>query len=132
MSLISTQSMSDRTLDQQCTVTRPGIAAIASALVVELLMSILQHPQGPSAPAPKRGNDEREGDHPLGIVPHTIRGYLSTFDNMVLHADSYEYCSACSKPITEAYLCDGWEFVRRALNQNGYVEELSGLAEVGP
>ena len=123
--------MSDRTLDQQCTVTRPGVAAIASALLVELLVSIIQHPQGPSAPAPISESDGRESDHPLGIVPHTIRGYLSTFNNMLLHASSYEHCSACSKSITDAYLREGWDFVKRALNEDGYVEELSGLAEVG-
>jgi hypothetical protein len=29
-----------------CTVTRPGLAAIASATAVELMVSVLQHPLG--------------------------------------------------------------------------------------
>ena len=123
-------------MDQQCTVTRPGVAAIASALLVELLTSILQHPARQHAPAPvasagSRTNYERDPpDHALGIVPHQIRGFLSTFQNMVIRGQSYPQCSACSKPIISAYRQDGWEFVKKALGSREYVAELSGLAEV--
>jgi ubiquitin-like modifier-activating enzyme ATG7 len=126
--------MKDQTLDQQCTVTRPGVAAIASALLVELLTSLLQHPKRNDAPAPQPTSGtvpERDPpDHPLGLVPHQIRGYVSTFQNMVIRGQSYDCCSACSPKVLEAYRSDGWGFVKRALQEKDYVAELSGLAEV--
>lgn len=82
------------------------------------------------APAPLSRSDE-QGDHPLGLVPHQIRGFLATFENITVTGKSYVCCSACSERVTEAYKTQGWEFVRRALNEPGYVEELSGLKEVG-
>ncbi|KAL4889733.1 autophagy ubiquitin-activating enzyme ApgG [Aspergillus ambiguus] len=122
-------SVKDQTLDQQCTVTRPGVAAIASALLVELFVSILQHRDGAAAPAPESRHDDR-GNHPLGLIPHQIRGFLPTFENLSVVGKSYKCCSACSEKILEAYKNDGWEFVQKALNESGYVEELSGLKEV--
>ncbi|KIW59704.1 E1-like protein-activating enzyme Gsa7p/Apg7p [Exophiala xenobiotica] len=122
-------SMKDQTLDQQCTVTRPGIAAIASALLVELLVSILQHPDGAAAPASLSSSEDR-GDHPLGLIPHQIRGFLSTFTNMNIAGRAYDCCSACSQKVLDAYTSDGWDFVQKALNEKDYVEELSGLKEV--
>ncbi|KAE8375805.1 hypothetical protein BDV26DRAFT_283181 [Aspergillus bertholletiae] len=122
-------SMKDQTLDQQCTVTRPGVAAIASALLVELLISVLQHPLGAAAPAPTSRNDDR-GSHPLGLVPHQIRGFLSTFENLCVVGRSYKCCSACSEKIVDTYKEKGWDFVHKALNETGYVEDLSGLKEV--
>lgn len=132
-------SVKDQTLDQQCTVTRPGIAAIASAMLVELFTSILQHPLRGLAPAPKQSANQSSNSvsyerdppsHPLGIVPHQIRGFLSTFQNMVISGQSYDSCSACSSKVVDAYKQDGWDFVKRALTEKDYVAELSGLAEV--
>jgi ubiquitin-like modifier-activating enzyme ATG7 len=125
-------SMKDLTLDQQCTVTRPGIAAIASALLVELVVSVLQHPLGSAAPASigsKDGGDDR-GEHPLGIVPHQIRGFLAQFNSLNIVGQAYDCCSACSEKVITAYEDGGWDFVRKALDSKDYVEELSGLKEV--
>jgi ubiquitin-like modifier-activating enzyme ATG7 len=132
-------SVRDQTLDQQCTVTRPGIAAIASAQLVELLASVLQHPLGGLAPAPKPSSApgsstvmyERDPlEHPLGLVPHQIRGFLASWQNMLISGQSYDCCSACSAKVVDAYKKDGWEFTKRALTEKNYITELSGLAEV--
>jgi ubiquitin-like modifier-activating enzyme ATG7 len=60
-------SVSDRTLDQQCTVSRPALCSIASALGVELLASLLNHPLKDGAKAHEDPNkcDRTE----LGIIP---------------------------------------------------------------
>ncbi|KAK8089678.1 hypothetical protein PG997_004639 [Apiospora hydei] len=130
-------SQKDLTLDQQCTVTRPGVAATASALLVELFTSVLEHPLGAHAPAPVPKDAsgttyERDPpNHALGLVPHQIRGYLADFSQIKVRGVSYPSCSACSKPILSAYRDgDGWEFLKRALDDKQYVTELSGLAEV--
>ena len=101
---------------------------------MELLTSLLQHPLGKDAPAPQPASGvtpERDPpDHALGLVPHQIRGYASTFQQIVIRGQSYDCCSACSPKILNAYRNDGWGFVKRALQEKEYVAELSGLAEV--
>lgn len=94
-----------------------------------MMVSLLQHPQGNLAPAPNSPSEDR-GDHPLGIVPHQIRGFLSNFQNVMIRGKSYDCCSACSEKVTGALKEDGWEFVKRALNEQHYVEDLTGLSEV--
>jgi len=133
-------SLKDATLDQQCTVTRPGIAPVAAATLVELFVSTLQHPLRGRAPpsgaaaasAAFAQADDGAADfvHPLGAVPHTVRGFLSSFGNILVAGQPYDCCAACSERVVEAYRRDGWEFVKRAMNERGFVEEVSGLAEV--
>ncbi|KAI5858455.1 hypothetical protein BZA05DRAFT_381270 [Tricharina praecox] len=123
-------SLTGATLDQQCTVTRPGVAPLASAYLAELLVSVVQHPLGPAAPAPANTHDADRGSHPLGHVPHTLRGILHSFGNINVRGFAYDCCSACSDKIVNAYEEGGWDFVKRALCERGYVDEVSGLAEV--
>ncbi|GAB7344520.1 hypothetical protein MBLNU457_2348t2 [Dothideomycetes sp. NU457] len=132
-------SLKSATLDQQCTVTRPGVAPIASALAVELLVSILQSSLKGRAPAPDVPTRNADGtmtapvagpEHPLGSIPHQLRGFLSTWSTMTVKGKAYDCCSACSPRILGAYERDGWGFVKRAISERGYVEEISGLAEV--
>ena len=137
-------SLKAATLDQQCTVTRPGCAPLASALAVELLVSITQHRLKGRAPAPTPPPSHSANhilpapptdptlpdSHPLGTVPHTLRGYLSTWQTINVVGKSYDCCAACSPKILQHYEQDGWDFVKRAINEKGYVEEVSGLAEV--
>lgn len=123
-----TDSTANRTLDQQCTVTRPGLAPISGALAVELLVGILQHPRGIFAEGEisNLGNSEL----PLGILPHQIRGSLSQFSQMTLVGRSSNSCTACCSTVVSEYRRRGMEFVLEAINHPTYLEDLTGLTEL--
>merc|ERR1719262_344991 len=53
-------STANRAMDQQCTVVRPGLAPVAGALAVELLVAVLQHPEGAAAPGDAEGEAHPE------------------------------------------------------------------------
>ncbi|KAI0784016.1 E1-like protein-activating [Abortiporus biennis] len=134
-------SLTDRTLDQMCTVTRPGLAAIASATAVELLVSVLQHPLGVYAqpPPPTKqsglsGGQDDEGSNGgyggrsvLGSVPHQLRGFLGDFRNVPIVGDSYDRCTGCSEKVIQAYENEGFDMLLKAFNEPGYLEKLTGL-----
>ncbi len=71
-------SSRDRTLDQQCTVSRAGLSQIAAGTAVELFASVLQHDDGAMAAAPIGELEDGIGGV-LGATPHQIRGFLSRF-----------------------------------------------------
>jgi ubiquitin-like modifier-activating enzyme ATG7 len=119
-------SLRDRTLDQQCTVTRPGLAYIAAAEAVELAVACLHHPLKQYAPAINEVSDELNG---FGCLPHTIRGFLSRFQQTIVTGQAFKQCTACSEVVIHAYNRDGIDFVLNVMNQPAsYLEELSGVA----
>eukprot|EP01059_Diplonema_ambulator_P004143 TRINITY_DN13851_c0_g1_i3.p1 TRINITY_DN13851_c0_g1~~TRINITY_DN13851_c0_g1_i3.p1 ORF type:complete len:334 (+),score=58.37 TRINITY_DN13851_c0_g1_i3:393-1394(+) len=120
-------SLSDRTLDQQCTVTRPGVSDIASSLAVELLVSLISHPLGPHAP-PTGSPQASTGA--LGTVPHQIRGGLYSFEQQLIRGEAFPQCTACSEKIVEAYKTEGFDFILKALNSPNCLGDISGITEL--
>ncbi|XP_063267580.1 ubiquitin-like modifier-activating enzyme ATG7 isoform X1 [Prinia subflava] len=121
-------STRDRTLDQQCTVSRPGLAMVAGALAVELMVSVLQHPEGGYAVA--SSSDDRMNEPPtsLGLVPHQIRGFLSRFDNVLPVSLAFDKCTACSAKVLEQYEREGFNFLAKVFNSShSFLEDLTGL-----
>ncbi|XP_055725885.1 ubiquitin-like modifier-activating enzyme ATG7 [Salvelinus fontinalis] len=124
-------STRDRTLDQQCTVSRPGLAMIAGALAVELMVSILQHTEGGYAVA--SSSDDRMNEPPtsLGLVPHQIRGFLSRFDNVLPASLAFDKCTACSQIVLDSYEKDGFNFLSKVFNSShSFLEDLTGLTQL--
>ncbi|KAG3215499.1 Ubiquitin-like modifier-activating enzyme [Phytophthora cactorum] len=119
-------SLKDRTLDQMCTVTRPGLAPIAAATAVELLVAVLHSPQGKYVGAEKPS----DGSVPMGYIPHQLRGFLNAFQNMVITGEAFDKCIACSLKVLDAYTADALGLLEKACNSTAYLEELTGLNQL--
>lgn len=139
-------STKNRTLDQQCTVTRPGLAPIASSMAAELLVSVMHHPLKQLAPAPRtrsstfsptvssaaaEGDEEVSDSSPLGVMPHQIRGSLVSYTMMTPTVPCFGHCTGCSQPLIDAYKNDkmGLVFETCKSVDGSYLENISGLEE---
>lgn len=125
-------STRDRTLDQQCTVSRPGLAPTASALAVELMVALQHHPLKHRAPADPQAPpmaSVRESSKPLGVLPHQIRGFMSTFGVVQPMCSAFAHCTACSPAVCAEFEQRGFDFVERACNDFGHLELVSGLTD---
>ncbi|EEF39865.1 autophagy protein, putative [Ricinus communis] len=126
-----TDSTANRTLDQQCTVTRPGLAPIASSLAVELFVNILHHPDGIFAEGEIAASiNSGSGEQALGILPHQIRGSLHQFSQMTLVGHASSSCTACCSTVVSEYRKNGREFLLQAINHPTYLEDITGLTEL--
>ncbi|KAM7429954.1 Autophagy protein 7 [Porites harrisoni] len=126
-------STRDRTLDQQCTVSRPGMSYIASALAVELLVSLTQHPLGNGAAADTSAKDAHltaELECHLGLVPHQIRGFLSRYHLVLPASLAFDKCIACSSKVLSSYREDEFSFLMKVFNVPSYLEDLTGLTQL--
>lgn len=120
-------STRDRTLDQQCTVTRPAMCSLASAMSVELLVSLLNHPLRNGAKADEEiQNSDRSV---LGLIPHQVRGDMNDYRVTPMCGYAFDMCIACSPPIINEFKKDPSTFVIAACNTPGYLEDLSGITK---
>lgn len=119
--------MKDRTLDQMCTVTRPGLSFIASAYASELYISMLHHPMQHHVWANEDPTKLEETD--LGKLPHHIRGNMSDFQTNLFYGRAFDQCVACSKFILDEYNSNREEFMLRVLNDPSFIHQVVNLKE---
>lgn len=135
-------STRDRTLDQQCTVTRPGLAPIAASMATELMIAMFHHPLRNCAPAPERkdghantytpvDDGSSESSSALGLLPHQIRGTVVTYTMMTPTVPAFPSCTACSDRVVDEYKKSRFEFVKCVCCDldGSYLEAVSGLAQ---
>ncbi|CAG9864840.1 unnamed protein product [Phyllotreta striolata] len=123
-------STKDRTLDQQCTVTRPGVSQIAGAYAAELAVSLLVHDKGVAAPAYYSSkNNELDVDETepsvLGLVPHSIRGFISSFEQFCPATEKFTNCTACSQFVMKNLFLNGTQFLLSIFNDSKQLERIS-------
>jgi ubiquitin-like modifier-activating enzyme ATG7 len=131
-------STKNRTLDQQCTVTRPGLAPIASSMAVELMVALLHHPDRQSAPppagtsgtySPTVATSDATSSGALGVMPHQIRGSLVSYTMMTPTVPAFRFCTGCSPTVVKAYQENKSElvYVTCQSTDSTQLENLAGL-----
>uniref|UniRef100_A0A1A9X4S5 THIF-type NAD/FAD binding fold domain-containing protein n=1 Tax=Glossina brevipalpis TaxID=37001 RepID=A0A1A9X4S5_9MUSC len=131
------ESLKDRTLDQQCTVTRPGVSSIAASYAVELFVSLLHQPLKELTPAyyattttkDAIGNTSDIPEGLLGIIPHSIRGSLFNYENILPATKKFTQCIACSEKVVEAFRAEGDSFLFKVFETSTYLTNLTGISE---
>jgi ubiquitin-like modifier-activating enzyme ATG7 len=105
-------SQLNRTLDQQCTVTRPGLAPIAAALAVELMVAVLHHPLQHHAPADSNltGSEALDSNgssgvssKSLGLLPHQVSAavLLQSCSTSSVRSSAHVPLKQCTSTSTE-------------------------------
>lgn len=99
-------------------------------MAVELLVALLHHPLQGHAPADTLQQASNTDSTILGLVPHQIRGSMTTFQNALLHGVAYNQCTACSPIVLDAYKTKGFAFLETVFNKSNVLEEMTGLKEL--
>ena len=106
----------NRTLDQQCTISRPGASMICSGLATELAMSCCNS---------ALNNGDKDED-----IPHQLRGNLLNYEMNHYNFKYNTTCVACSDNIIKNYKEHREEFAVNVMNDPYYIEKTCGVHEL--
>jgi len=120
----ATNSSHNRTLDEQCTVTRIGLSSIVAGLMTEMCIALLHAMKQPSS------SEKAKKQYLLEEIPHQIRGSIFTFQQLSLQTPAFPQCTACSGAIVQCYEQNEKQFVEEVCRDSAILEEESGLKKL--
>jgi ubiquitin-like modifier-activating enzyme ATG7 len=115
-------STKDRTIDQLCTVSRPGNSFVCAGLAVELLVACLQSTRSTNG-------------HSAAPPPHIIRGNLGSFSQTLHCTRPFDRCVCCSPPLlacTRGTAQEQLELIKNVVNDvdgGVFLTSLSGIMD---
>ncbi|SOV15734.1 autophagy-related protein 7, putative [Plasmodium sp. gorilla clade G2] len=139
-------SLSYRTLDEKCTVTRSGVSNISSSIATELLLALTQHPLYFFAPHIDKDqyiynydndiNQQKKSDISnvftscLGATPHIINFNLANFNMKKLFCEPFEKCMCCSEKVILKYQEDKMDFIRNVIRDSSILERITDMNQL--
>ncbi|CZT98923.1 autophagy-related protein 7 [Plasmodium falciparum NF54] len=139
-------SLSYRTLDEKCTVTRCGISNISSSIATELLLALTQHPLYFFAPHIDRDqyiynydndmNQKKNSDISniftscLGATPHIMNFNLANFTIKKIFCEPFEKCMCCSERVILKYQEDKMDFIRNVIRDSSILERITNMDQL--
>lgn len=118
-----------RTLDQQCTVTRPGVAAIASCTAVELVANFATSREGLFSDRFVEDDIVNSKKSLLGSLPDQIRGFLGSFQTYSAVTEKFTKCICCSSQVVDEFNRRGVDMVKEVVADGKVLMRISGLEE---
>ncbi|SPJ11005.1 autophagy-related protein 7, putative, partial [Plasmodium sp. DRC-Itaito] len=139
-------SLSYRTLDEKCTVTRCGISNISSSIATELLLALTQHPLYFFAPHIDKDqyiynydndiNQKKKSDISniftscLGATPHIMNFNLANFTIKKIFCEPFEKCMCCSEHVILKYQEDKIAFIRNVIRDSSILERITNMDQL--
>lgn len=109
--------LSDRPLDQQCSVTRPGLSGMVGGLAVEMAVQLVQNEVAAD-------NSKEKAE-----VPHQIRGSLKDWSQGCYEVPRFDKCVACSVGVITRHNPSS-DWIMDVLRNPEVLPAVSGLEEL--